>query len=197
MCLFQRVEALEREEEEAGARITVKKKKGGKGKNTFRQTKLTTGGEKNSLEVTKPSPFAENIEPTIPEFNANPKKAGAGRKRAAKAEPKGDSGASSNSLNEGGELPSSVPRTDTLEDVKEKESKVNTKPSALVKKKSKTVILKPDDEDSDLEILGNSNDDDVSCLSECRFIQSHSTHISFKINVFCLISLYRKESSSQ
>ena len=39
------------------------------------------------MEVTKPSPFAEGIDPIIPEFNANPKKAGSGRKRAAKAEP--------------------------------------------------------------------------------------------------------------
>ena len=58
----------------------------------MRQTKLTSGAEKNSLEVTKPSPFAEGIEPIIPDFNANPKKPGGGkpgggRKRGVKAEP--------------------------------------------------------------------------------------------------------------
>lgn len=94
------MEAQEREEDEAGAKITVKKKKASKGKSSFRQTKLASGGEKNSLEVTKPSPFAEAIEPSIPEFNANPKKpGGAGRKRV-KAEAK----AESSGKDEGGEV---------------------------------------------------------------------------------------------
>ena len=35
--------------------------------------------------MTKPSPFAEVVQPNIPEFNAEPKKAGAGRGRKGKA----------------------------------------------------------------------------------------------------------------
>ena len=101
---------MEREEEEAGAKIIVKKKKASKGKSSFRQTKLASGGEKNSLEVTKPSPFAEAIEPSIPEFNANPKKpGGAGRKRA-KAEPKIESGGKDEGGEEKGEEASKKPK---------------------------------------------------------------------------------------
>ena len=60
--------------------ITVKKKKG-KGKTTGRQTKLTScaGSSSNSLKFTRPSPFAEEIEPIVPEFNAEPKKASSSR----------------------------------------------------------------------------------------------------------------------
>ena len=74
-------------DEQAGATITVKKRKG-KGKSTGRQTKLTgTTSTGNSLKITKPSPFAETVEPTIPEFNAQPKKAsgkGPGRPKVKK-----------------------------------------------------------------------------------------------------------------
>ena len=70
----------------AGATITVKKRKG-KGKSTGRQTKLTGGSASagNSLKVTKPSAFAEMVEPSIPEFNAQPKKT-TGRGGRAKKE---------------------------------------------------------------------------------------------------------------
>jgi len=76
------VEQLEQEEAAAGSMIAVKRKKG-KGKTTGRQTKLTsTGGvSTNSFNITRPSAFAEEIEPTIPEFNAQPKKASGGRGR--------------------------------------------------------------------------------------------------------------------
>lgn len=74
---LQRVEQQQREDAEAGAMITVKRKKA-KGKSSGRQTKLTSGGAQgsNSIKITKPSPFAEAIDPSIPEFNAEPKKAG-------------------------------------------------------------------------------------------------------------------------
>ena len=76
------MEQLEQEEAAAGSMIAVKRKKG-KGKTTGRQTKLTsTGGvSTNSFNITRPSAFAEEIEPTIPEFNAQPKKASGGRGR--------------------------------------------------------------------------------------------------------------------
>lgn len=76
------MEQLEQEEAAAGSMIAVKRKKG-KGKTTGRQTKLTsTGGvSTNSFNVTRPSAFAEEIEPIIPEFNAQPKKASGGRGR--------------------------------------------------------------------------------------------------------------------
>lgn len=81
------MEEEERAEEAAGARITVKKK--GKGKAAGRQTKLTGGSNTgNSLKETRPSPFAEVVDPVIPEFCTEKKKpAGKGRKRV-KAEPK-------------------------------------------------------------------------------------------------------------
>lgn len=88
--VVQRVEQQERADEAAGATITVKRKKG-KGKSTGRQTKLTSSGSTssggNSLKVTKPSAFAEMVEPSIPEFNAQPKKTaakGLGRGRVKK-----------------------------------------------------------------------------------------------------------------
>ena len=65
---------MERNEEAAGAMISIKKPKS-KGKTLGRQTKLPGAG-KNSLKQTKPSPFAETVNPVIPEFNANPKKPG-------------------------------------------------------------------------------------------------------------------------
>ena len=74
---------MEREEAAVGSMITVKKKKG-KGKTTGRQTKLTTstaGVSTNSFKVTQPSPFAEAIDPVVPEFNAQPKKVSGGRGR--------------------------------------------------------------------------------------------------------------------
>ena len=76
------MEELEREEAAAGSMIAVKKKKG-KGKSTGRQTKLTSiaGVSTNSFKVTQPSPFAEAIDPVVPEFNAQPKKASGGRGR--------------------------------------------------------------------------------------------------------------------
>lgn len=80
------MEEEEKAEEAAGARITVRKKGKGKG---GRQTKLTggmDGGTCNSLKETRPSPFAEAVNPVIPEFCAEKKKpAGRGR---VKAEPK-------------------------------------------------------------------------------------------------------------
>lgn len=73
------MEEEEKAEEAAGARITVRKK--GKGKGAGRQTKLTGGGDAgNSLKETRPSPFAEAVNPVIPEFCAEKKKpAGRGR----------------------------------------------------------------------------------------------------------------------
>ena len=67
---------MERQEELVGASITEKRKKGSKG---GRQAKMTASGalagEKSSMAVTKPSPFAEIIAPVIPEFMAEkPKK---------------------------------------------------------------------------------------------------------------------------
>ena len=79
------MEQLEQEEAAAGSIIAVKKKKG-KGKSTGRQTKLTSiAGSTNSFKVTQPSPFAEAIDPVIPEFNAQPKKASGGRGRGKAA----------------------------------------------------------------------------------------------------------------
>ena len=80
------MEQLEQEEAAAGSIIAVKKKKG-KGKSTGRQTKLTSvaGVSTNSFKVTQPSPFAEAIDPVIPEFNAQPKKASGGRGRGKAA----------------------------------------------------------------------------------------------------------------
>lgn len=147
------------EEEEAGAKITVKKKKGSsKGKSSFRQTKLTSGGEKNSLEVTKPSHFAEGIEPTIPEFNANPKKPGGGRKKV-KAEPVEvvDSGEMDESKE--GEVETKKPKTEPVEVVENNEVKKEVKVPA--RKKAKVVAAKPvvvdeeeieiDDDDEDID----------------------------------------------
>ena len=76
------MEQLELQEEVAGAMITVKKRKG-KGKTTGRQTKLTSGAgaSSNSLKITRPSPFAEAIDPVVPDFNAEPKKGSSGRGR--------------------------------------------------------------------------------------------------------------------
>ena len=80
------MEQLEQEEAAAGSIIAVKNKKG-KGKSTGRQTKLTStaGVSTNSFKVTQPSPFAEAIDPVIPEFNAQPKKASGGRGRGKAA----------------------------------------------------------------------------------------------------------------
>lgn len=77
------MEEEEKAEEAAGARITVRKKGKGKG---GRQTKLTGGSDTgNSLKETRPSPFAETVNPVIPEFCAEKKKPSRGR---VKAEPK-------------------------------------------------------------------------------------------------------------
>ena len=74
--LPQRVEEQEKEEEAAGARITVKRKKS-KGKTTGRQTKLMgDSGSSNSLKETRPSPFAEVVDPVIPGFCAKKKAVG-------------------------------------------------------------------------------------------------------------------------
>ncbi len=106
--VFQRVEQREREEEAAGAKIAVKKKKG-KGKSSGRQAKLTSDGAElssNSLKITRPSPFAETIEPTIPEFNSQPKKPSAGGRRAKK-----EPNASSEVKVEAGNPPKSTGKT--------------------------------------------------------------------------------------
>ena len=63
------------------------KKTKSKGKTSGRQTKLPVSG--NSLKHTKPSPFAESIDPTVPEFNANPKKASTTRLKNKKAKEEG------------------------------------------------------------------------------------------------------------
>lgn len=78
---MQRVEAVERSEEAEGSKIAIKSTKK-KGKSSGRQTKLPIG--QNSLKHTKPSPFAEKIDPIIPAFNANPKKASATRTKKVK-----------------------------------------------------------------------------------------------------------------
>ena len=168
------MEALEREEEEAGAKITVKKKKTAKGKSSFRQTKLASGGEKNSLEVTKPSPFAEAIEPSIPEFNANPKKPGGGRKRA-KAEPKEEAGVSSSKDSDGreekeGEAATKKAKTEPMEVVEGEESKVEMKSAPSVK--SKTVKRLVDD-DSEVEIFEGSDDTDVRSSIDLNYIEKY------------------------
>ncbi len=75
---------MERKEEAAGAKITVKKTSKSKGKSLGRQTKITGGADKNSLKHTKPSPFAETIEPQVPTYNANPKKSTSGRTKKEK-----------------------------------------------------------------------------------------------------------------
>ena len=74
--LPQRMEEQEKEEEAAGARITVKRKKS-KGKTTGRQTKLMgDSGSSNSLKETRPSPFAEVVDPVIPGFCAKKRAVG-------------------------------------------------------------------------------------------------------------------------
>lgn len=162
------MESLEREEEEAGAKITVKKKKTAKGKSSFRQTKLASGGEKNSLEVTKPSPFAETIEPSIPEFNANPKKPGGGRKRA-KAEPKEEAGASSSKDSDdkegegGGTVTKKAKVEPPVEVLEGEESKVReAKPVPKAKSKATTKWQMSDD--SEVEIADGSDDTDVRSI---------------------------------
>ncbi len=158
------MEILEKEDEEAGAKITVKKKKTAKGKSSFRQTKLASGGEKNSLEVTKPSPFAETIEPSIPEFNANPKKPGGGRKRV-KAEPKEEAGTSPSKDSdgkeekEGGAAATKKAKTEpvAMEVSDGEESKMEVvKTAPAVKRKAVQI------DDSEVEISEDSADDDVS-----------------------------------
>ena len=140
------MEILEKEDEKAGAKITIKKKKTAKGKSSFCQTKLAYRGEKNSLEVTKPSysPFAEAIQPSIPEFSGNRKKAGGGRK-TAKAEPKEEPGSSPSKESDGKEEkegePAATKKAKTeaaaMEVVDGEESKMEVKPSApAVKRKA-------------------------------------------------------------
>ena len=68
---------MELEEEVSGAKIAVKRKKT-KGKTTGRQTKLTSEGSSSSTKLTRPSAFAETIDPAVPEFNAEPKKTSGG-----------------------------------------------------------------------------------------------------------------------
>ena len=91
VCVWQRVEEEEKAEEAAGARITKKKKT--KGKQQGRQAKLTGGATDsgNSFKETRPSPFAEVVDPVIPEFSTEKKTAGKGRGRP-KAEPKSAAG---------------------------------------------------------------------------------------------------------
>ncbi len=74
------METAEREEQASGASISIKRSKKSKGKAASRQTTLTASC-KSSIELTKPSPFAEFIDPKMPEYNANPK---AARPRAKK-----------------------------------------------------------------------------------------------------------------
>lgn len=177
------MEAAERDEEEAGAKITVKKKKAGKGKSSFRQTKLAAGGEKNSLEVTKPSPFAEGIDPVIPEFNANPKKTGGGgRKRPVKAE---STDAADTSLkeesNQGegegkvGDGETKKAKVESSEDVLVAvEGKKVVKPTATTtsgatgaaagRKKTKAKCVVMLDDDDEIEINDDSDDMDVRTL---------------------------------
>lgn len=166
----QRVEAAEREEEVSSAKIAVKKKKTGKGKSSFRQTKLASAsGEKNSLEVTKPSAFAEGIDPVIPEFNANPKKTGGGRKKA-KTEPTGDAdGSLKEELKEetvGSAGQSGDKKADVVVPVDVLEGKPVKKPTKPVtaavvgKKRAKTKPVIVDDED-EIEEIVDSDDMDV------------------------------------
>jgi len=69
------VEEKERQDEQAGAAIAVKKSGKAKGgaKGLGRQTKLATTS-KNSVKDTRPSAFGEPVQPAVPEFNANPVK---------------------------------------------------------------------------------------------------------------------------
>ena len=85
------MEEEERAEEAAGARITVKMRKGKGGKVTGRQTKLTGASDSvNSMKETQPSPFAEVVDPVIPEFCTERKKPiGRGRGKV-KSEPQND-----------------------------------------------------------------------------------------------------------
>ena len=85
---MQRVEEEERAEEAAGARITVRKRKGKGGKVAGRQAKLTGASDSgNSMKETQPSPFAEVVDPVIPEFCTERKKpVGRGRGKV-KSEP--------------------------------------------------------------------------------------------------------------
>ena len=178
---------MEREDEEAGAKIMVKKKKGGKGKSSFRQTKLAAGGEKNSLEVTKPSPFAEGIDPVIPEFNANPKKAGGGgRKRAVKTESSDTADTSlKEESNQGeeevkvGEGETKKAKVESFEDVLVAvEGKKAAKPTATttssvtgaaaVRKKTKSKCVVMLDDDDEIEINDDSDDMDVRTLLVCK-----------------------------
>ena len=72
---MQRVEEEERAEEAAGARITVRKRKGKGGKVAGRQTKLTSASDSgNSMKETQPNPFAEVVDPIIPDFCTERKK---------------------------------------------------------------------------------------------------------------------------
>ena len=75
------MEEDEKLEQHAGAKISIKKSIKGKGSGKGRQTKLTGSGRINNLKDTKPSEFGEPIVHTVPEFNANPKKAGEKRPR--------------------------------------------------------------------------------------------------------------------
>lgn len=83
--LQKKFEQQEKEEEAAGMTITAKKKK----PKTGRQAKMTASGALGSTKpsaVTKPSPFAEIVDPIIPEFCSEKVKAKKPGKAASKKE---------------------------------------------------------------------------------------------------------------
>ena len=147
--------------------------------------KLASGAEKNSLEVTKPSPFAEAIEPSIPEFNANPKKPGAGRKRI-KVESEEEVGASSRNACEEERVEKEFSTNPKKQRAGWKRAKVEPmeevgassrmaregceeEKAGAVKKMRKALIVM---DDSDVEIYDDSDDADVSSTIKCVVLQS-------------------------
>lgn len=168
---MQQVEQREREEEAAGARISVKRRKG-KGKSSGRQTKLTSDSvesSSNSLKVTKPSPFAESVEPSVPEFNAQPKtKKPPGSRGRTKKEPGAEADkepgkttgktpekiAAVKSVKEAFGINDDDPPPSLMERLgTKKQSKLNfpTAPTAKRPKKAQKEVLELDDADNEEE----------------------------------------------
>lgn len=96
------MEEKEKEEEAAGAKI-VAKKKGKAPKAGARQAKLAAAGSdlNTTFRATKPSPFAEPIEPQVPEFNAAPKRVGKARVKKPATEKTEDGGGDKSQVSEG------------------------------------------------------------------------------------------------
>ena len=130
---MQRVEEEERAEEAAGARITVRKRKGKGGKVAGRQTKLTSASDSgNSMKETQPSPFAEVVNPIIPDFCTERKKpVGRGRGKV-KSEPQDEGKDASKDDPKQTKLPVEASKVKVEEKRKQKKTVLGKKSRAAV-----------------------------------------------------------------